>query len=396
MKALIRDKYNLIKNKTQPEKVKLLTKEIKFRVKAEKVVFYAKKFNKAWGNSKEQWKIIRQLTKGDNAKIPISVLEVDGRTITDSNEIADTLNKYFVEAATQISDTLPPIPPAHPLLSTFHSPRSNNSMFLKPTDPKEIQKQIMKLKNGKSPGLDGLKAEHLKSVATVISPVLAHLVNLSFQSGIFPTSLKAATVVPLFKKGDPKKPQSYRPISLLKSISKVWEKLMCTRLTRFLDKNKWFSRNQFGFRPNMGTEDALLEFSSYVFSTVNSGRKCGAIMIDIARAFECCIHRIFLEILERAGVRGPALAWFASYLSIRTQRVLGSTSRTLSCGTVQGGCLSPLLFIIYINELCGLKFHGKLIAYADDTVLVYNCATREEMTRQMTEDLYKLRLWFNF
>ena len=113
----------------------------------------------------------------------------------------------------------------------------NVNLFLKPTDKEEIAKTITNLKDG-SPGEDGIPSKIYKVSKPFISNTLAFLVNLSLSQGIFPSELKHATIVPLFKSGEENKFNNYRPVSLLLTVSKVFEKIFCLRLLDFLKKQR--------------------------------------------------------------------------------------------------------------------------------------------------------------
>jgi hypothetical protein len=393
LKDMIKEKYKLIKNKEDKDRIKLLGKLIKTRIKEEKEKYYESKFLACKGNSKKQWQLINNMTGTGKKKEGCITLRENGVDISDPNQVGNLLNEYFVKIPLDIRQNMPIVDILSPSLRCFCQPSRPNSMFLRPVTAAEVLSCINDMKTGKSAGLDGLTVECLKCAVQEISSSLAYLINWSFEAGIFPQTLKCAEIVPIHKRGDRKITSAYRPISILKVISKVFEKLMHSRLYDFL--GKWLSPRQYGFRKNRSTEDALLDFSNSIHDGLNCGSKTGALLIDLSSAFNCLDHKILIDTLEKAGVRGKVLQLFSSYLSGRTQRVRGSDkSLNIQQGTPQGGTLSPLLFIIYVNELCEYNFHGSLFAYADDCALVYKCGTQEELVIQVTEDLYKMNLWF--
>lgn len=340
-------------------------------------------------------------------------MKINGLEIADQAEVADNLNSFFVNHPLDLKTKLVRPSRSHPLIKQFSSPRVLQSMFLFPTSTTEVKKCIMNLKPKKSSGEDGITSAYLKKIAGYISPYLAHVVNLSFGSGIFPSALKDALVVPLFKKGDPKSADSYRPISLLKVPGKVVEKLMATRLLAFLKKNSWLSPRQYGFQSGKSTDEALNDFSNFVYSGINSGKKVAALLLDVSRAFDSVEFEELLTVLSRAGVRGTALDWFGSYLHGRGQKVrlpgesnpahpsaapdcLVSNRLPITCSVPQGSNLGPILFIIYMNELCNHAFKGRVVAFADDTAILYLADTWEEVEMCATLDLQKLYAWFSF
>ena len=123
----------------------------------------------------------------------------------------------------------------------------NHSIFLNPVTPDEIISIIKSLKNG-APGYDEINATTLKLCISDIAMPLSFICNRSLVEGIFPSELKLANVIPLFKSGNPMLFNNYRPVSLLCTLSKVFERVMYSRLLNYLNKHKILIRNQFGFR----------------------------------------------------------------------------------------------------------------------------------------------------
>ena len=129
------------------------------------------------------------------------------------------------------------IPNSARLTSCFNS---DKSIFLRPTDEKEIYSLIANLNSSKSCGFDGINNELLQMFSPVVSPFFAKLVNKSMCSGIFPNSLKIAKITPLYKGGCMQNTSSYRPISLLSSLRKVFEKVLYSRLSSLFEKKTTF------------------------------------------------------------------------------------------------------------------------------------------------------------
>ena len=128
------------------------------------------------------------------------------------------------------------------------------------------------LKNSTSMGHDNLPISLLKSCNLELSPILAHLTNESLSSGVFPDTLKIAKVIPVFKSGDNRCITNYRPISVLSNISKIYEKLVCARLNKFLVDKQLLHDNQFGFRPKLSTCLALLQLVDELSRSIDEGK----------------------------------------------------------------------------------------------------------------------------
>ena len=148
---------------------------------------------------------------------------------------------------------------------------------------------------------------------------MTHSVNLSLSQGIFLQELKTAKVIPLYKSGDKKFMNNFRPVSVLPVFSKIYERLMYNRLIAFINKHNILYKYQFGFRQNHGTNTALICLTDRIIKSIDSGDIVLGIFLDFSKAFDKVNHKILINKMYKYGVRGTAIEWFKSYLTNRKQ-----------------------------------------------------------------------------
>ena len=211
---------------------------------------------------------------------------------------------------------------------------------------------IKTLATKNSTGIDSISSHMLQKLAPSIITPLTHIINQLLCTGIFPHRLKIAKVIPLFKKNDPHIFDNYRPISLLSSISKTFEKVVFNQVYEYFTNNELFYNSQYGFRKLHSTEYASLELVGRNSQYLDNGKLPVTVYLDLSKAFDTINNEIIFKESEYYGFTDTPLKWFRSYLHNRKQYVFFNgccfTPKTLRTGVRQGSILGPLLFLIYI------------------------------------------------
>ena len=262
-------------------------------------------------NSKSWWHTCKALM----SKKPVinSPLSINGELISDNLKKADLFNDYFIKQSS-IDESNVRIP---------YLPRfCNTNIPTKTVESSEVFKILNTLNINKATGPDQIGNRILKESSRVLAEPLSKLFNICIRSGIFPSSWKRAHVIPLHKSGDLTLCNNYRPISLLSSVSKVFETVIFKHINQFLKVHNLLSEKQSGFIPRDSTVNQLTKICHEIFSEFDKGNEICAVFLDFSKAFDKVWHKGLLYKLDRYGVNGSFLKLMASYLGGREQRVI--------------------------------------------------------------------------
>lgn len=216
---------------------------------------------------------------------------------------------------------------------------------------------------------------------------LTLIINECLRLGYFPKVWKLSKVIPILKANKPPEcPTSYRPISLLSSVSKVLEKVIKKRLFDFTEDNDILPPQQFGFRPEHSTVHPLVRIKKFVKSDFNRSQSTGMVLLDIKAAFDSVWHEGLIYKLNLLNFPPQIIKIIRSFLSDRSfaVHICGTHSRiySLSAGCPQGSCLSPLLYNIYTSDFPTLIGCTASI-FADDTAILCSGTLATDITNSL-------------
>ncbi|MEO0684105.1 MAG: reverse transcriptase family protein, partial [Cyanobacteria bacterium J06649_11] len=376
------------KNPNDRQRYKLLRNQCTSRIKKAKSTHHKNILNENANNPKKFWSAIKTIFPGKST----SKIELNSRPS------ANTFSRYFSKMAFHLKEkTLPltnfiwrTIP--RPLPRTVKKFKFNYVSIL------FVQKELKLLSRKKATGIDDLPPGLLKDCDAFISQPLCHIINLSLQTGSFPTNWKSAKVTPLFKSGSSSLPENFRPISVLPILSKILEKSVHFELKRFLENENLLTKHQHGFRKKHSTKTASILFSDKIRKEMDNVKLTGAVYVDLSKAFDTISRGALLEKLQAYGIERNEYQWFCSYLFNRKITVTVdqtiSSEEPVTCGVPQGSILGPLLFIIFINDMGDHLQYVSMIMYADDTVLFFYHKNKSEIERCLNVDMDNLCEYF--
>ena len=360
--------------------------------------YYADLIAENKDNMRKTWSIIKEAIGSGRGQIKANTCTKfqDGEnTIDDVPTIANKFNHTFVNLGPDLARNIDVI--GVPLATTYIENYNASTIFVNPISVDEVRNVILSLKNTSAPGWDQIKPVIIKHVVNAIAPSLSVLLNNCISDGVFPDELKVARVTPIYKGGGIDIYKNYRPVSVLNSFSKIFERIIYNRLIAFFENHNVLSNYQFGFRENHSTSQALIHFVNEATGALASRQYFIGIFIDLCKAFDTVDHSILLKKLEIYGVRGQLLDLLKNYLSNRKQFVYyantSSDTMSISCGVPQGSILGPLLFLAYINDLPKAVPSLKTIMFADDTSLFLNHSDYQTAINLINNELANLSVW---
>ena len=277
--------------------------------------------------------------------------------------------------------------------------------FCSPFSPAEFLAAASNLTFSTATGPHKVAYPMLKHLPRSGMDLLLYIFNLSWTSHSFPSIWKTSSIIPIHKMGKPlDSPASFQPISLTSCVSKLFERIILSRLLFFLKSNSILSPCQAGFRPGRSTLDQILYLSQSILDGFNKPRLGSWTIlstIDFSKAFDSVWHPALFHKLISAGLPPCFTRWTQSFLSDRRACVVYQNHKSRSFrvheGVPQGSVLGPVLFSLFINDLpASLPSSISCSLYADDLAIWSSSPSVSTVVEATQGALFQLERWSEY
>lgn len=347
-----------------------LSNTIKKLIQKFKNDLFVTKFKSLNAQDGSLWKTTKNLLKLKELSCPIK--KADGSLALSDHDKANLFGEHLSNIFIPHHDITPSNPQLVKINDFLDSPLPM-SLPIKHVSPNEVVNAIQRLKPNKSPGYDLITNKILKHLPKKTILYLTFIFNSMLRLSYFPAIWKLSIVILILKPGKPPNiATSYRPISLLPVLGKLFEKIVLKRLRPIIEIQKVIPNAQFGFRANHSTIQQVHRIVDKISSSFENKNYCPAVFLDVAQAFDRVWHIGLLYKLKLL-LPAPLYLLIRSYLENRTFKVRHgncfSSIFPILAGVPQGSDLSPDLYNIFTSDIP--QTNDTITAtYADDTSIL--------------------------
>ena len=346
------------------------------------------------------WKLLKSTKKNSGAKV-LAIKTEEDKVVYDVESVLETWRRHFVKLST---------PTNHPWYDQGHFEHvvSNVEIWAQQVDEdpfliapfavREIEKGISQLNTGKVPGHDTITAEHVLAAGKNLATIMTKLFNIIVAIEYIPSNFRKGIQIPLYKGKNTSSidPNNYRGITLLSTFNKLFEIVLWNRIKHWWYENQIISSLQGAARPGISCLHTALLLQETVAANLEHHKKLFVSYYDVSKAFDgVWVKGLFYQ-LRQLGLKGKI--WRLLYLTYQNfkcrVRIQGRMSGwyVMGCGIHQGGYLSLVKYVAFINSLIVELSQSKLCCaisglqttppgYADD--LATACISKDRLDRVM-------------
>ena len=354
------------------------------------------------------WNLVKPFlsNKGGLVGDDISLVH-NNQIVTDDSELTEIFNNHYINIVEKtsgqkpcnISDTVKYDDDRllvrlilekykdHPsVLAIREGSDTSNSFSFHEVQHHEVWALLRSLDGKRSTGEDQIPPKLVHLAADELTAPLTFAINSCLQNQRFPDKGKRAAVCPLDKGEENRTAEkNFRPVSVLNTFSKIYEKVMKQQLIVYLDTT--LSVFIGAYRKAYGTQHVLIRLLEDWKTKLDNNYIVGALLMDLSKAFDCIPHDLLIAKLNAYGADENALVLIYSYLKRRKQSVrinnTYSSFQTILSGVPQGSVLGPILFNVYLNDLFLFIKQATLYNYADDNTLACFSKTLPDLVRTL-------------